>query len=49
MIADLNQSDITSYELNDLELGDYYVAVTVYDQQNVMSGLSNVVMKTAVE
>jgi hypothetical protein len=49
MIADLNQSDIVSYELSDLELGDYYVAVTVYDQQNVMSGLSNVVMKTAVE
>lgn len=46
MVADLEQGDITSYVLDDLELGDYYVAVSVYDQQNNMSSYSNIVMKS---
>lgn len=48
MVADINQSDSTSYVVENLDLGDYYVAVTVYDQDDNMSGLSNVVMKTAM-
>jgi outer membrane biosynthesis protein TonB len=48
MVADVNQGDRTSYVLDNLDLGDYYVAVTVYDQQNNMSSYSNIVLKSAV-
>jgi hypothetical protein len=48
MVADINQGDRTSYVLDNLELGDYYVAVSVYDQEDNMSSYSNVVLKTAV-
>jgi hypothetical protein len=48
MVADINQGDMTGYVLDNLDLGDYYVAVSVYDQDDNMSGYSNVVMKTAV-
>jgi hypothetical protein len=48
MVADVSQGDATSYVLDDLELGDYYVAVSVYDLQDNMSGYSNIVLKTAV-
>ncbi len=48
MVADINEGDRTTYVLDNLDLGDYYVAVSVYDQQNNMSSYSNIVMKTAV-
>lgn len=48
MVVDINESERTSYVLDNLDLGDYYVAVTVYDQQDAMSGYSNVVLKTVV-
>jgi hypothetical protein len=48
MVADINQGDTTDYVLDDLDLGDYYVAVSVYDRDDNMSGYSNVVMKSAV-
>ncbi|MCU7942377.1 MAG: hypothetical protein KZQ87_06815 [Candidatus Thiodiazotropha sp. (ex Cardiolucina cf. quadrata)] len=48
MVADINEGDMTTYVLDNLDLGDYYVAVSVYDQQNNMSSYSNIVMKTAV-
>ncbi|MES9969443.1 MAG: putative Ig domain-containing protein [Candidatus Thiodiazotropha sp.] len=48
MVADINEGDRTTYVVDNLDLGDYYVAVSVYDQENNMSGYSNVVQKTAV-
>ncbi|PVV22314.1 MAG: hypothetical protein B6D78_05525 [gamma proteobacterium symbiont of Ctena orbiculata] len=48
MVADINEGDRTTYVLDNLDLGDYYVAVSVYDQENNMSSYSNVVLKTAV-
>jgi hypothetical protein len=48
MVADINLSNQTSYVVEDLDVGDYYVAVTVYDQAHNMSGFSNIVMKTAM-
>ncbi|MBT3047669.1 MAG: hypothetical protein G8D61_18815 [gamma proteobacterium symbiont of Ctena orbiculata] len=48
MVVDLTEGDRTDYILDNLELGDYYVAVSVYDQQDVMSSYSNVVMKSVV-
>jgi hypothetical protein len=48
MVADINQGDRTSYVLDNLDVGEYFVAVSVYDQQDNMSSYSNVVLKTAV-
>jgi hypothetical protein len=48
MVVDVNEGDRTSYVLDNLEVGDYYVAVSVYDQQDIMSNYSNVVLKSAV-
>jgi hypothetical protein len=48
MVADINQGDATDYVVDNLDLGDYYVAVSVYDQEDNMSTYSNVVMKSAL-
>ncbi|MEW8507263.1 MAG: putative Ig domain-containing protein [Candidatus Thiodiazotropha sp.] len=48
MVVDVNEGDRTSYVLDNLAVGDYYVAVSVYDQQDNMSSYSNIVLKTAV-
>jgi hypothetical protein len=48
MVADINQGDRTNYVLDNLDLGEYYVAVSVYDLQNNMSSYSNIVLKSAV-
>ncbi len=48
MVVDLTDGDRTTYVLDNLEVGDYYVAVSVYDQQENMSNYSNIVLKTAV-
>jgi hypothetical protein len=48
MVADVSDGDSTGYVLDDLDLGDYYVAVTVYDQDNNMSDYSNVLLRTAM-
>ncbi|MCU7919196.1 MAG: hypothetical protein KZQ95_12680 [Candidatus Thiodiazotropha sp. (ex Epidulcina cf. delphinae)] len=46
MRYDLQGGGLTSYTVNDYELGDYYVAITAYDYSGNMSGYSNVVQKT---
>ncbi|MCU7932040.1 MAG: hypothetical protein KZQ90_14655 [Candidatus Thiodiazotropha sp. (ex Codakia rugifera)] len=48
MQVELAEGDLTSYVLDNLELGEYYVAVSVYDQQDIMSSYSNIVLKTVV-
>ncbi|MEL0583376.1 MAG: putative Ig domain-containing protein [Candidatus Thiodiazotropha sp. (ex. Lucinoma kazani)] len=48
MQVELAEGDLTSYILDNLELGEYYVAVSVYDQQDIMSSYSNIVLKSVV-
>ncbi len=47
MVVDVAQGDAVSYTINDLDLGDYYVAISAYDQDGRSSSLSNIVMKSA--
>jgi hypothetical protein len=48
MLVDFNEGDLTSYTVDNLEVGDYYVAITAYDSVGNSSGLSNVVRKSVV-
>ncbi|MET0027654.1 MAG: putative Ig domain-containing protein [Candidatus Thiodiazotropha sp.] len=46
MYVDVNRGDISSYTIDDIELGNYYVAISAYDLSGRASELSNVVMKS---
>ncbi|MET0066066.1 MAG: putative Ig domain-containing protein [Candidatus Thiodiazotropha sp.] len=46
MHVDVNAGDITSYTIDNLALGTYYVAISAYDQSGRASALSNVVTKS---
>jgi len=46
MLVDLNDSSATSYTINDLTAGTYYVALTTYDVDGMSSSYSNIVQKT---
>ncbi|MCU7875015.1 MAG: hypothetical protein KZQ91_19955 [Candidatus Thiodiazotropha sp. (ex Lucinoma borealis)] len=48
MQVELAEGDLTSYVLDNLELGEYYVAVSVFDQQDIMSSYSNIVLKSVI-
>ncbi|MCM8920729.1 MAG: putative Ig domain-containing protein [Candidatus Thiodiazotropha sp.] len=48
MQVELAEGDLTSYILDNLELGEYYVAVSVFDQQDIMSSYSNIVLKSVI-
>jgi hypothetical protein len=45
---DLSQGDLSSYTIDNLELGDYYVAISAYDSTGNASDLSNIVQKSVV-
>ncbi len=45
MYVDVNRGDISSYTIEDIELGNYYVAISAYDVSGRASDLSNIVMK----
>jgi hypothetical protein len=45
MLVDLNDKDITEYTVDSLPSGNYYFAITVYDQNGIESGFSNIVNK----
>ncbi len=47
MYVDVAQGDAVRYTINDIELGDYYVAISAYDMNGRSSALSNIVMKSA--
>ncbi|MCM8857253.1 MAG: putative Ig domain-containing protein [Candidatus Thiodiazotropha sp.] len=49
MQVELAEGDLTSYILDNLELGEYYVAVSVFDQQDIMSSYSNIVLKSVID
>ncbi|MET0088689.1 MAG: putative Ig domain-containing protein [Candidatus Thiodiazotropha sp.] len=46
MYVDVNRGDISSYTIDDIELGNYYVAISAYDVSGRASGLSNIVAKS---
>ncbi|MCG7939772.1 MAG: putative Ig domain-containing protein [Candidatus Thiodiazotropha lotti] len=48
MHVDLSQGDLSSYTLDNMDLGDYYVAITAYDHNGNSSDLSNIVQKSVV-
>ncbi|MCG7994808.1 MAG: putative Ig domain-containing protein [Candidatus Thiodiazotropha taylori] len=48
MHVDLSQGHISSYTIDDMDLGDYYVAITAYDRSGNSSDLSNIVQKSVV-
>ena len=48
MHVDLSQGDLTSHTVDNLEVGNYYVAITAYDRSGNASDLSNVVQKSVV-
>jgi hypothetical protein len=48
MHLDLSQGDLSSYTIDNLELGDYYVAISAYDRTGNASDLSNIVQKSVV-
>jgi hypothetical protein len=48
MYVDVSQGDLDRYTIDNLDLGDYYVAIAAYDQTGNASGLSNVVQKSVV-
>ncbi|RLW71377.1 MAG: hypothetical protein B6D71_02445 [gamma proteobacterium symbiont of Stewartia floridana] len=48
MHVDLSQGYISSYTIDDMDLGDYYVAITAYDRSGNSSDLSNIVQKSVV-
>jgi hypothetical protein len=48
MYLDVNQGDIDRYTIDNIEIGDYFVAVTVYDRTGNTSDLSNIVRKSVV-
>jgi hypothetical protein len=48
MHVDLSQGDLSSYTIDNMDIGDYYVAMAVYDRNGNMSELSNVVQKSVV-
>ena len=48
MHIDLSQGDLTNYTVDNLEVGNYYVAVTAYDRLGNTSDLSNIVQKSVV-
>jgi outer membrane biosynthesis protein TonB len=47
LYVDVAQGDATRYTINDIDLGDYYVAISAYDRDGRSSALSNIVMKSA--
>ncbi|MCG7931271.1 MAG: Ig domain-containing protein [Candidatus Thiodiazotropha weberae] len=48
MHLDLGQGELSSYTIDDIGLGDYYVAITAYDRSGNSSDLSNIVQKSVV-
>ncbi len=45
-VVDVPNGDVTSYVINDVPVGTYYVAMTVYDTSNRESDYSGEVVKT---
>ncbi|MCG7989923.1 MAG: putative Ig domain-containing protein [Candidatus Thiodiazotropha lotti] len=48
MHVDLSQGDLSSYTIDNMDLGNYYVAITAYDRSGNSSDLSNIVQKSVV-
>ncbi|MES9939149.1 MAG: putative Ig domain-containing protein [Candidatus Thiodiazotropha sp. 6PLUC1] len=48
MHVDLGQGDLNSHTIDNLDLGDYYVAIAAYDRTGNASDLSNTVQKSVV-
>ncbi|MEW8627980.1 MAG: putative Ig domain-containing protein, partial [Candidatus Thiodiazotropha sp.] len=48
MHTDLSQGHLSSFTIDNMDLGDYYVAITAYDRSGNSSDLSNVVQKSVV-
>ncbi|MES9852644.1 MAG: putative Ig domain-containing protein [Candidatus Thiodiazotropha sp. L084R] len=48
MHVDLGQGDLSNYTVDNLDLGDYYVAIAAYDRTGNTSDLSNTVQKSVV-
>jgi hypothetical protein len=46
MVVDVNQGHLSSYTIDNMDVGDYYVAIAVYDRNGNSSDLSNVVQKS---
>jgi hypothetical protein len=46
MYVDVNQGHLSSYTIDNMDVGDYYVAIAVYDSNGNSSDLSNVVQKS---
>ncbi|MEJ2620798.1 MAG: putative Ig domain-containing protein [Candidatus Thiodiazotropha sp.] len=46
MVVDVNQGHLSSYTIENMDIGDYYVALAVYDRNGNSSDLSNVVQKS---
>ncbi|MCG7971829.1 MAG: putative Ig domain-containing protein [Candidatus Thiodiazotropha taylori] len=48
MHIDLSQGDLSSYTIDNMDLGDYYVAIAAYDYSGNASDLSNIVQKSVI-
>jgi len=48
MWTELTDGDMTTLTIDDLEFGDYYVAISVFDREANVSAQSNVVMKSVI-
>jgi hypothetical protein len=46
MRVDINDGSATSYTINDLASGTYYIALTTYDMDGNASSFSNVITRT---
>jgi hypothetical protein len=47
-VLDLSDSTITGYVMENLDSGDYYFAVTIYDTEGNESAFSNIALKTTM-
>jgi hypothetical protein len=49
LIADVEDAQATSYDLSDIDPGDYYFGVVAYDTNGLQSPISDRIQKTVTE